>query len=176
MGSFNISLQFEKTILNLNFLRQQFTINQKPRNHNDQSVLSRVWKRRRSPKQGKWQFMFIQDAQYWSWEQYVYFISFRWSVILLRPSMYGIWEAGTWGWSMSGQNIYPVHDALHLLTAPHSITQMLQFDHDERKSFVRKFYRKLNSQTKHVRTSVLWIILHFWGYQIKNIVLNFEWR
>ena len=124
----------------------------------------------------KWQFMFIQDAQYWSWEQYVYFISFRWSVILLRPSMYGIWEAGTWGWSMSGQNIYPVHDALHLLAAPHSITQMLQFDHDERKSFVRKFYRKLNSQTKHVRTSVLWIILHFWGYQIKNIVLNFEFR
>ena len=93
IGSFNISLHFEKTILNLNFLRQQFTINQKHRNHNDQSVLSRVWKRRKfrwpSPKQDKWQFMLIQDAQYWSWEQYVYFISFRWSVILPAPVCMG---------------------------------------------------------------------------------------
>lgn len=92
--------------------------------------------------------MFIQDAQYWSWEQYVYFISFRWSVILLRPSMYGIWEARTWEWSMSGQNIYPVHNALHLLAALYSINQMLQFDQDERKSFGRKFYFYLNSQTE----------------------------
>ena len=107
--------------------------------------------------------MFIQDAQYWSWEQYVYFISFRWSVILLRPSMYGIWEAGTWEWSMSGQNIYPVHNALHLLAAPYSITQMLQFDHDERKSFGWKFYLTLNFRTKH-----------FWVYLIKNIVLHFN--
>ena len=56
---------------------------------------------------------------------------------------------------MSGQNIYPVHNALHLLAAPHSITQMLQFDHDERKTFGWKFDLTLNFQTKHVRRSVL---------------------
>ena len=109
--------------------------------------------------------MFIQDAQYWSWEQYVYFISFRWSVILLRPSMYGIWEAGTWEWSMSGQNIYPVHNALHLLAAPYSITQMLQFDQDERKSFVRKFYFYV---VKFANKALFHNKLPFWGNWIKN--------
>ena len=58
---------------------------------------------------------------------------------------------------MSGQNIYPVHNALHLLAAPHSITQMLQFDHDERKSFGWKFDPTLNFQTKQEQEDMFYL-------------------
>ena len=61
---------------------------------------------------------------------------------------------------MSGQNIYPVHNALHLLAAPHSITQMLQFDHDERKSFGWKFVLTLNFQTQSKKICFINMILH----------------